>query len=429
MKRALFAFIAAAMLSTAASADLVSLVSGKKYQGAVIEWGEKQISFVLQGGALSDAFIIPTDLIATVTLQDSSDHTPGTASWISAGRLERLPWDQLVPTPGGQSGPNPAAGKPLDLLSLKSYSLRLSPVGKRETGYTSYQIVFPWDPYFGNSRLDFPLDGFSAGLSASALSRPFGSGGWQLGMDLEIAKNLTDPKHDMADSDWVSVSATGSASQDDYRLVFSATTSAAKSSNWDITASARLMFPVAPMLKAGGLLGYRYLHLYYDIYGVTGWQDTTWNGDIVYFDELHNTRVLQYTVSYKLPMAGLVLLSESDEGLTLQARCARLFSAAANDEDLHLLRNKKSACSASGGGWLLDGEASVRIATLRNRETIELGGSYQYLTVNTAGSQVQTYYGDDPGYDGDQTGLSASGIRDKLFIKRQSFGVFLNYIF
>jgi hypothetical protein len=138
---------------------------------------------------------------------------------------------------------------------------------------------------------------------------------------------------------------------------------------------------------------------------------------------------LQYTVSYKLPMLGLVLLSESREGLTLQVQGAYLFSAGADDEDLHLLRNKKTTCAASGSGWQLDGEASVIIATLRNKATIELGGSYQYLKVNTTGSQTQTYYGDDPGYDGDQTGLSASGISDKLFIKRQSFGVSLIYSF
>lgn len=415
--------------ATCLRGDVVRLASGKTYQGAVIEWGDQRISFVLQGGTMSDSFAIPIDLVAAVVLPDSSEHVPGTASWIAAGRADRLPWDETAAQPAKpEAQPTPARpkhGRP----SLHDLIVRLAPVGRMESGHTTYQITFPWGPYFGNSRLDYPLDGYSAGVRASALTQPFGASEWQLGADLEVAKNMSDPRHDMTDSDWVSVSESGSASQDEYRLVISATTSASRSSNWDISSSVSLTCPVGRMLRAGALLGYRYLRLQSDLYGVTGWQDTSWNRDLVFFDELHETRVLQYTVSYKLPMVGLVLLSESSEGLTLQARGAYLPGATADDQDVHSLRNKRSDCSAGGSGWQWDGEAAVRLATLANGATIELAGRYQYLKVNTTGSQTQTYFGDDPGIDGDQTGWTSDGIDDQLSIRRQSIGLSLAYTF
>ncbi len=429
MKRHLLLAAALCALQPAARADLVRLVSGKSYQGAVTVWGNEEISFVLQGGAMGDAFTIPVRLIEFVVLPDSTAHQPGTASWIASGRLERLPWERQSAATITAEQITRKKVEPINLLSLKNYELRLAATGGMQSGYTTYQISFPWEPYTGNSRLDFPLDGYYAGIRASALSRPAGESRAQFGISLEYAMRLSDPRKEMTDSDWISVSSTGSTSQDNYRLVFSATTSTSKCSGWDLTMAATALLPFSSQFKAGALLGYHHLRLSYDIYGVAGWQDTTFNGNIVYFDELQNTRVGQYAVSYKLPMLGLVLLSESAEGLTLQARGAYLFSATADDEDRHLLRNKKSTCSASGSGWQLDGEAWLRLATLANKSTLLLGGSYEYLKVDTKGSQTQTYYGDDPSFPGNETGQSISGIDDKLFIYRHSFSGFLTYTF
>ncbi|MDI6739454.1 MAG: omptin family outer membrane protease [Candidatus Edwardsbacteria bacterium] len=431
MKRFAVVVIATLALALSAKGDEVQLVSGKKYQGAVIRWGAAEISFVLQGGAAGDAFTIPVDLIAMVVQPDGSEHKPGTESWISAGRLDRLPWDIPAPPPAVvperiimKTSP---LKKQVDLLSLTNYSFRLTPIGKKQLGYTGYQINFPWGPYVGFSRLDFPVDCYSAGIKASALSQPFSTQRFQFGLELAFSKTLTDPKEVMTDSDWVALSSSGSAAED--RYVFSATKSTSKLQGIDLAADLQALFPLGNMLKAGCALGYCYLRMTYDIYGVSGWQDFDFDGNKDFFDELQNTNVLDYRVSYHLPSLGAVLLSESAEGLTLEGRAAYFFSVSANDEDDHLLRNKKSNISASGSGWLLGGEARLKIATLKNGSFLMLGGNYEYLKVDTKGKQTQYWYGDDPASSDDDTGYSVSGIDAKLFMYRHSFGTFAAYCF
>ena len=430
MKQCLLVLVMLCALQLGAQADVVRLISGKTYNGAVVSWSGDEISFVLQGGAVSDAFTIPARLIESVTLPDSSVHQPGTDSWIAVGRITQLPWEQQRAAKISAAPASVEKTEPVNVLSLKNYVLQLALTGAMQAGYTTYQISFPWDPYgdVGESRLDFPLDGYQAGIKASVLSRPAKDRHLQYGIDLDFAWRLSDPHQDMTDSDWARTSS------GDYQYVYSATKSTSQASGWEMTAAVTALYPAAEMLKVGGLLGYHYLHQSYDIYGVAGWQDPTFMttgtpGDRVYFDELRTTRVGQYTVSYKLPMLGLELLSESAEGFTLRARGAYLFSAAADDEDRHLLRNKMGTCSASGSGWQLGADAWLRLATLSNKSILSLGGSYEYLKVDTKGSQTQTWYGDDPATPGDDTGYSITGIDDKLFIYRHAFGVFVTYTF
>ena len=94
MRRFLLMALMLCVMQPAARADVVHLVSGKAYQGAVTAWGADELSFVLQGGAMSDAFTIPVRLVDHVVLEDGTVHKPGTDSWIASGRLDRLPWDR-----------------------------------------------------------------------------------------------------------------------------------------------------------------------------------------------------------------------------------------------------------------------------------------------------------------------------------------------
>ncbi|MRR09175.1 hypothetical protein EG831_03630 [bacterium] len=305
--------------------------------------------------------------------------------------------------------------------------LQLALEGVRQSGYTTYQIHFPWGPYVGNSRLDFPLDGYGTAIKAAVQSRSKAPRRLECGLEMELALKLSDPAHAMTDSDWVST--TVEASNTGERYVISATTSSAEARAWGLTIIGTASLPFGTTWKAGGLLGYRYIRMSYDIYGVTGWQDTTGYGDLVYFDELHDTRVLEYRVSYLLPLLGILVREESASGPSVQLRAARILWASANDEDRHLLRNKQSIITADAGGWLLEGGIQVRLATLARGAVITLAGRYEYLAVNAEGDQVQTYYGDDPYFAGDETGQSIRGIDATLYQRRHTFGLTVIYTF
>ena len=91
MKRALFAAIAAAVLAAAASADLVSLVSGKKYQGAVIEWGGVVVDV---GAAASVMRLLASDDGASWTALAETPAGPAGRRWLRTaegdGRFVRI---------------------------------------------------------------------------------------------------------------------------------------------------------------------------------------------------------------------------------------------------------------------------------------------------------------------------------------------------
>lgn len=407
------------LLAIAAPArpDTVRLVNGRVSQGAVVSWGTEEIRFVLQGGTLADAVTVPVRMVEVVVLSDGTEHRPGTGSWLAAGRLDSLPWAQPRPL-APQASPPLGRGVQRMTIGLRA---------ERQSGTTTYRISFPWGPYYGNSRLDFPLDGYATVLTASLRSKPSTGQSSQYGLDVEFAVRLSDPKREMTDSDYVCVSAWSIDARD--RLVFSATTSAARAGEWGLTVAGRALTPLGTQVKLGGLLGFRYQRISYDIYGVKGWQDTTFAGDIVYFDELRDTRVLQYRVSYGLPMVGVLLLAESSNNLSLQARAAYLPFVSGRDEDLHLLRNKKSVIQASGRGWLLGCDAWVRLATMAGGASLSLAGDAEYFRVDADGSQTQTYYGDDPGIADDQTGLTNIGIDAKMAQRRFRVGLALTYGF
>ena len=261
------------------------------------------------------------------------------------------------------------------------------------------------------SRLEFPLDGFSAVLGArlAVLDEVRGVQGrealagraaWLFNVEASIS--VTPPAGSMRDYDWLKV-------QGYPQIPFSYTESDVEGTTIGVEGQA-----AKRMGRAGGLswylaAGYFFQHIAQDVLGYTGWQ-YVWNGGAYDLYVIYGTeKALTYELTLHAPMVGGFGVLAVGPRLTLEASAFYLL-VLASDRDDHVLRYKLSTASGTGNGLRASLAARYALGDPRGTAQPYLALEAQFLTLKVSTTQRQEWYGDDPGTPGDDTGTVYTGI-------------------
>lgn len=414
-------------LATQAVGDELYLLAGNKFDGTVIKWSEKQISFVLKGTTTNEAFDIPVESIAKVILSDNTIHMPGEESWIASGELsqEQLSGLGLIgsqPNEIGRFDGKNIPGQPLTakiMATRAPFTVDLSL--KKMSGYTDYHIEMVEGYITWQSILAFPLDGYKLSLNASYVKHPFKDPKKDLRFEMLYARYIINPKEAMVDSDYGEYEA-GLITE---KWVWSATKSTAKASINEISGKTRIGMDLGNSIYGALVLGYRYLKCSYDIFGIDGWQQPEYGGEIYYFNIYQNDNVLDYRISYHLPLAGVKLDVGASDNAMLSGEILWHPMSKVNDYDDHILRKKTATSQCHGGGWGASVSAKILLGRFKNMDIL-VGTGFEMLRVSATGEQQQVFYGDDPGtIDYDETGLAFTDIDNTINLKQQAIGFFM----
>jgi hypothetical protein len=411
--------------------DELYLLAGNKFDGTVIKWGETEVVFVLTGTTQSEAFNIPVTSIAKVILSDGTEHVPGSDTWISSGELseKELAQKGLVKSDNLASATkqSPSSERLQDRTgsAIKKNDIIIEASMQRTSGYTDYHITFVEGYYTWQSVLAFPLSGYKANIKASLFKYPFREKNKFVGMEINYAKNLSDPETTMVDSDYVTYNA-GTFSD---KWVWSATQSTPKVNVNELSAVLHvgMIFPYE--VSGMFLLGYQYMRASYEIFGVKGWQQPEYMGEIYRFDTLQSTNVLDYRVSYHLPFIGVNLKIGLTGNSYLNGKLLWYKMATANDEDDHILRYFKCTTDANGSGWGAGLTGRINFLRKPSGTTYFTNVGYELRKVVVSGTQTQTYYEDDPETLENEMGISFTDIDNELTLKQGSLFISLGVNF
>jgi len=407
--------------------DELYLLAGNKFDGTVIKWSEKQISFVLKGTTINEAFNIPVESIDKVVLNDSTIRVPGEPSWVADRELnqEELAKAGLIKTDNSRGDASIKQSNKEATFERnkgrKGNDVVFEGSIQKMSGYTNYHITFVEGYYSWQSVLAFPVHGYKANIKASLFKYPFKTPDKFIGVELLYTKNITDPETTMVDSDYA-IYETGTYSE---KWVWSATQSTAEANINELYASFQIGKTLPYDITGAILLGYRYLRFAYDIYGVKGWQQPEYGGEVYTFDTLQNTNVLDYRVSYHLPFLGLNLKIGMTENSWLNGNLIWYLKSKANDEDDHILRKKSSTSQCDGSGWGAAVNGKINLVKLASDRIIFAGAGYEFMKISTAGIQTQTYYADSPDFPENETGLTYTDIDNEIKLNQQAITVFL----
>jgi len=319
------------------------------------------------------------------------------------------------------------AGQPLVTkekpASKWEYSVNFT--GKKVSGYTEYHIKFPDNGFEGHSILAFPLDGYSGGVNISWKKMIAKSKGQSYGFDFLMETIFAQPKEAMVDSDWVTF-----VGDDDpaNRWVFSATESNAELVSFGFNCRANYVYPMNQFSSCVFGMGYRYQSYYYDVRGLSGWQEDAYYHYIILPEYYENLNVIDYKVKYHLPYVGLDINLKNREGMSLIIG-GNYYFAWASDFDDHLLRYLNAESHCSGGGYTLSGATKIKVFTFKDGRTLLLGGSYDLTRIKTTGTQVQYIYGDDPDTPEEEIITTYSGIDNTISLKQKTITAHLEYQF
>ncbi|MBU1355352.1 MAG: hypothetical protein KJ620_02165 [Candidatus Edwardsbacteria bacterium] len=414
-------------LATPAVGDELYLLAGSKFNGTVIMWGQEDITFVLKGTTINESFDISVKSISQIILSDNTIHVPGEDSWIASGGLsqEQLAGLGLLGQPSNNITRFEEKGtagliSPAKIMATRNpFAVDLSL--KKMSGYTDYHIEIVEGYITWQSILAFPLDGNKLTVQASYLKHPFKDPKKDLSFELLYARYMTDPKEAMVDSDY-GVYEAGSFTE---KWVWSATKSTAKASINEISAKTLIGMDLGNNIYGALILGYRYLKCSYDIFGIDGWQQPEYGGEIYSFDVYQNYNVLDYRISYHLPLAGIKLDIGMTDNVMIAGELLWHPMSNVNDFDDHILRKKTAVSQCHGGGWGASISTKILAGHLKKAE-IFVGAGFEMTRVSTTGEQQQTFYGDDPGTtDIDETGLSYTDIDNSINLKQQAIGFFM----
>ncbi|MCK5125743.1 MAG: omptin family outer membrane protease [candidate division Zixibacteria bacterium] len=307
------------------------------------------------------------------------------------------------------------------------YDLSFSIVGGGMYGYTLYrlehmQLVPETDWSIGvKSELQFPLDMMLAGFRLQLDKRASKGIPWSL--SIEYLTNLNDPHGAMEDTDWIIYS-----TYDYFKdMKFSYT-----KSDVDLVshfAEAILSIPVLSKNKFQftAVGGFQYRRYSFNVYGVDGWYINS-QGRQINFVDYQNDKVGKYRAIYMIPYLGLGgELHYSKNTVYLLAKATPFVFA--DDFDDHLLRFKtgEGDCSGmflaveSGVDWLLTKGDNL------SNWAIEIRAEYSLISTN--GEQIQTWYGDDPASEADDTGESMTLDDYDMASKTLMFKARLKYNF
>ena len=264
------------------------------------------------------------------------------------------------------------------------------------SGYSLYHITFDapylikdggtYSGYYtingrlgtGESELEFPLDSYIGGVSASLGEE----GVWSI--DLSFAKNLTKDTGKMKDSDWEPVYVLSSGQRIQEKTIYSESDTEMNALFFDLIGKYYFLSEVTASDAKGsvGVIGgYRYQNLSFDISNVNQWSPIG-----IYSPVYVRGKALTYEITYNIPYAGLVLdwRSPGKYSLNLLGAYGRAYS---KDEDDHILRSKRSTAKADGPFYSLKAQGAV---SLSRRLSLLL--AVEYLNIEVKGKQKQVWY-------------------------------------
>ena len=273
------------------------------------------------------------------------------------------------------------------------------------------------------SQLEFPLDIAMAGLTAR-LDPGSDSDFWWF--EAGIYTNLNDPGGIMTDGDWQGISGILPFTK------YSYTESEAQGSafRFDIEGGIRVYKP--GKMNVYAVVGFRYQKIKQDIIGFDGWfipfDDATLTFDDQVFTQSGIGIVGKYEVTYKQPQIGL--LSSMNLTPNLRASLKTVYTPVWFDDfDDHLLRFKTSIADGTGDGFIGSLRAHYEFAEVGGPARPFLDFNLDYVSISSSGSQTQTWYGDDPASDYDDTGVSVDGIPHEVNSTQYNVGVRLGLTF
>ncbi len=294
-------------------------------------------------------------------------------------------------------------------------------------GDTRYLMELPGIPYGVSSELIFPLDTLLEGVTFRG-EKTGGQrdGGRRWGFEVSLAVSLLAPFGTMKDYDW-----------DMYPGI--------PKTIWSYTESVPTMRWLAasaawkPVLATGGwgkleaVLGYRLQYISQKEYGINGWQyldllpdnpppgpspgDGDGQPELYLVDEPRSLLAMTYWVLWNVLSAGLAVTLQPAAGVAvaLEAGLAVPYVA---DQDDHVLRYKLSTAAGLGYGGYADLSArySWGKAEARVRPYLSLSAGLLALKANTA--QTQAWYGNDPSFAGDETGMVIPGVDHQISLRQ-----------
>lgn len=258
------------------------------------------------------------------------------------------------------------------------------------------------------SELEFPLDTYLVGIKSSVKGK-FQGNPWSL--NFSAHKNVSEPWQTMKDSDWFGLPEYG------LREKWSYTESDAELNASILDVNGRLGFPIHPKTVLEGILGYKRQKFSYEISGVRGWQVT--GEEIVYFSEYKGVNVGDYDITYHLPYLGVAIKMLSPKSI-FNAEIVFSPEASSNDRDDHILRNKLSRSNCEGTAFMGGINGCVMLNQKASKINWFLEFGFNFMKISTDGYQEQSWYGDDPISEEDDTGTKISGINNKITSKQRT---------
>ncbi len=265
------------------------------------------------------------------------------------------------------------------------------------------------------SLLEFPLDISIGGVSGEvhSIEDPMK---WSLG--IKYLTNLNNPNSKMIDTDWDEVQTKFPYTK------WSETNSDAEINMTILDAEARFRIVQKSSMDISILAGGRYQKIYQDIIGLDGWQRQFDTVAYIYEEPFYFSRYDNEVVgTYELKLKHFKVGMQSDIYLSnlFTSQFKIVFAPVFfDDTDDHVLRKKLSTASGDGKGFIAGFNLRYNNSK-RFLSYIQLSTSYNYFTAN--GSQVQKWYGDDPGTSEDDTGDIISGIPHIIRTKQYSISL------
>jgi len=246
------------------------------------------------------------------------------------------------------------------------------------SGYTLYHITIPInesvDGYFvinGESELEFPIDSAIGRIIASLGKKDL----WSI--DLSLSRNITGETGKTKDTDLLTVRDEGRGEIKRGWIFYSESDTEMNALLVDL--NGRYYFLKRGLISLGGILGYRYQRLSFDISNVDQLDAL---GDRIFIPG----KALTYEITYDIPYGGLALEIMPSRRFSLHL-LGTYGRASADDEDDHILRSKRATADADGPFYSFHARGEISLT-----QRLSLIAFLEYLKIDTDGTQTQTWY-------------------------------------
>lgn len=293
----------------------------------------------------------------------------------------------------------------------KPYSLNFKPYFGINSGKTEYIMKLKdTQGNFVKSQLEFPLDQTMFGGDVELKFLPGTQKEWAF--KFGYYTNISDPTGKMFDHDWWNIR-TGL----DEKISYTESDVEGKNSILLVEIDKLILIGSKGSLSLSG--GFRHQKIDQEIYGFDGW----WLDENGIKHDVSDPYIngLSYEITYNLPNVGFRINYFLNQELTFTTRMAYT-RAIISDFDDHILRFKTTESDIKGNGLLADFAVRLDLGPIPVKGLfVELDGNLTYI--NASGTSTQSWYGDDPAGEGDETGQVFTDIPHEINTTQFRFGI------